>query len=362
MPTPPTNAGRTTGTCTTRENGGGESLIILSGMGGAMGVSQLTMTLDGGAPQWSWRRLPNLPGHSAVNGPQKDRWLGAAGVVDGWLVLAGGTTTRGFEYEETGLLHAGDGATRPCNKAADCPPWLPSFRLPMAQLGNRSAQWSEMAKFPGGGMDVPNYAAVNGSLYMFGGWRASYAGMQAWQETPDSLYQLGLPVPITIGTNGARLLRYAWRYSADDAWERLPDVPQHVCSGGTVTLRSRYIVQLGSAHGYNSFRVGSRSKVATDPPAGMGWRHDVQPPNNSTMPEFALQQHGIAAYYGDQVLVFDTQTRRYSRVGVVPYGLITSHCVANDTTIACALGEPRHGWSANTETVVQIASINWRGE
>ena len=57
------------------------------------------------------------------------------------------------------------------------------------------------------------------------------------------------------------------------------------------------------------------------------------------MPEFALQQHGIAAYYGDQVIVFDTQTRRYSRVGVVPYGLITSHCVANDTTIACALGE-----------------------
>ena len=88
------------------------------------------------------------------------------------------------------------------------------------------------------GMDVPNYAVANGSLYMFGGWRASFAGMQAWQERPDSLYQLGLPVPITIGTNGARLLRYAWRYSAaDDAWERLPDVPQHVCSGGTVTLR-----------------------------------------------------------------------------------------------------------------------------
>ena len=55
----------------------------------------------------------------------------------------------------------------------------------MAQLGNRSAQWSEMAKFPGGGVDVPNYAVANGSLYMFGGWRASFAGMQAWQESSE---------------------------------------------------------------------------------------------------------------------------------------------------------------------------------
>ena len=49
----------------------------------------------------------------------------------------------------------------------------------------------------------------------------------------DSLYglasQLDLPVPITIGTNGAQLLRAAWRYTlATNRWERLPDLPYHI--------------------------------------------------------------------------------------------------------------------------------------
>ena len=207
---------------------------------------------------------------------------------------------------------------------------------------------------------VPNSAVVNGSLYMFGGWRANFAGMQAWQETAGSLYQLGLPVPITVGTNGARLLRYAWKYSvAQDAWERLPDVPQHVCQGGTAVLRSRYIVQVGSAHGYNSFRVGSTSPVETN--ASAPWRDlKATGPGSPVIPEVALQEHGVAAFYGDVVLVYDTVSRRYSRVGVAPYGLVTSHCVANDTHLVCALGEPRHGWNSNCETVVQIARIHWR--
>ena len=64
---------------------------------------------------------------------------------------------------------------------------------------------------------------------------------------------------------------------------------------------------------------------------------------DADVPEFRLQAGGIAAYYGDSVLIYDTQTRRYSRAGVMPYGLITSHCVNNVTHIICALGEPRHG-------------------
>ena len=56
-----------------------------------------------------------------------------------------------------------------------------------------------------------------------------------------------------------------------------------------------------------------------------------------------LSQQGIASYYGDTVLIFDALTRKYSRAGVLPYGLVTSHCGTNGTHIACALGEPRHG-------------------
>ena len=37
----------------------------------------------------------------------------------------------------------------------------------------------------------------------------------------------------------------------------LPDMPLHMCLGSNVVLKARFIVQLGSAHGKNSFRVGS---------------------------------------------------------------------------------------------------------
>eukprot|EP01052_Picozoa_sp_SAG31_P003299 SAG31_NODE_125_length_23649_cov_7.156202_17_plen_444_part_00 len=256
LPAPPTGAGRTTGAC------GSDSLYILSGMGGGGSVSQLTMSVDSRSePVWSWRLLPELPRAAT-------RWLGAAGVVDGHLVLAGGTNTRGFEFEAGArdLLHAKVAAQKPCDNATHCPPWLPSYRLYLQGAApshqSLNARWEEITKFPGGGMDVPNSAVVNGSLYMFGGWRANYAGMQAWQERGDSLYQLGLPVPLTLGTNGAQLLRYAYKYTvATNKWERLPDVPQHVCQGATAVLRSRYIVQIGSAHGHNSFRVGSTSTL-----------------------------------------------------------------------------------------------------
>ena len=70
-------------------------------------------------------------------------------------------------------------------------------------------------------------------------------------------------------------------------------------------LRSRYIVQIGSAHGYNSFRVGSTLPTVTN--ASAPWRRDtVGGAGTPVIPEFALQEHGIAPYYGDAVLVFDT--------------------------------------------------------
>ena len=72
-----------------------------------------------------------------------------------------------------------------------------------------------------------------------------------------------------------------------------------------------------------------------------------------------MQEMGVATYYGDEVLIFDTVERKYSRAGVLPYGLVTSHCGTNGTHIFCALGEPRHGWNSNTEPLVQIAKVTW---
>ena len=71
------------------------------------------------------------------------------------------------------------------------------------------------------------------------------------------------------------------------------------------------------------------------------------------------RMQGIAAYYGDAVLVYDTWTGKYSRAGVLPYGLVTSHCAYNGSHIGCALGEPRHGWNSNTESVIQVAKVVW---
>ena len=66
---------------------------------------------------------------------------------------------------------------------------------------------------------------------------------------------------------------------------------------------------------------------------------------------------GILTYYGDDVLAFDTVERKWSRVGKIPYGCITSHCGSNGTHVLCATGEPRHGWYGNGESVVQIGRI-----
>ena len=116
-------------------------------------------------------------------------------------------------------------------------------------------------------------------------------------------------------------------------------------------------MQVGSAHGYNSFRVGSTSPTVTNRSAP--WRQDRVTSAGSPVipdPEFALQAHGIAAFYGDVVLVFDTVTGRYSRIGVAPYWLVTSQCGANNTHLicSCALGEPRHGWNANCERLLPL--------
>ena len=38
---------------------------------------------------------------------------------------------------------------------------------------------------------------------------------------------------------------------------------------------------------------------------------------------------GILSYYGDDVLAFDTLEEKWSRIGKMPYGLVTSHWYAH---------------------------------
>lgn len=153
---------------------------------------------------------------------------------------------------------------------------------------------------------------------------------------------------ITEGTNGAQLSRHAWKYSsANDTWQRLADVPLHVEHGGTVVLRDRYILLLGSTHGKNSFRVGMNEGA------------DSSAPGRSVGPPGMRLGGGIVTYYGDDVLCYDTKLGVYSRIGTLLYGVITGHWGTNGTHVIGVGGEPRHGWNGNTETVVQIGKISW---
>lgn len=276
LPPPAFTMFRTTGAC------GKDALYLVSGMSpnmsavprGLADAARLTMVDGGGTgdtvPRWEWTLLPKLPQGA-------ERWLGAAGVVDGWLVIASGANACGFEdgdhRDQADAVgqgqHVGSGHDPcfvPCTDATRCPPWLPSYRLRVqpavsgtgSSEGGLGTAWESIAKFPGGGLDVPNAAVAGGSLYLFGGWKANGPGMAAWKE----LYGLDLPVPIAKGTNGARLLRAAWKYTpATDHWEQLPDLPQHMCSGGTTVLKDRYIVQVGSAYVLASKRNAKQSSM-----------------------------------------------------------------------------------------------------
>ena len=105
-----------------------------------------------GSPRWEWTLLPRLP-----EGAQ--RWLGAAGVVDGWLVLAAGANACGFEAAEAGTEQASarqqaaaraghDPCSVPCTDGERCPPWLPSYRLRLSGPKGFADAWAPMARCP----------------------------------------------------------------------------------------------------------------------------------------------------------------------------------------------------------------------
>jgi hypothetical protein len=269
LPSPPFLQSRGTGTCTA------DSLVLTGGRTEppeGLTVARLQKQASG----WKWETLTPMP-HASY------RWLGAAGVCGDWLVVAAGTNSSKFQSSDRFLREGGT--------PNDLPVTLPGFRL---SLTTHSAKWEPIAPFPGGGLDAPNTAVVNGSLYVLGGWRGSKGGMEAWSE----LTGMALPVPILLGTNGGKLLRMCWKYDpSTDKWTALPDAPMHIERGGTVVLHGRYLISLGSTHGRNSFRVGQDLSTAETGDFSLGG--------------------GILGYYGADVLAFDTVELKWSRVGVM---------------------------------------------
>lgn len=217
LPAPPWMAGRGMGACTA------DSLYLVAGANTKTpnhGCSVARLSKTGGV--WAWTMLPPLPlaGY---------RYAGSTGIIGDYLVVATG----------------GKNST---------------YRLHLPSSTTNASSWEQMATFPDAGLQgSSNDAVVNQSLYIFGGGSSdtSAAAIAAF----NALYALKLPVPIV--TNMAACTRKSWRYDmVANRWHRLPDAPYHVERGGSVLLGGRYIINLGSTHNKDSFRVGNNCLVS----------------------------------------------------------------------------------------------------
>lgn len=334
-------ASRTSGACDPKTH----TLYLVSGLegkcaGGKGCVAALSRANAGGADgAYSWRFLPGIPDGT--------RYLGASGFLaaaDGsqWLVTATGMAS--------GVPPVGAAASaEPRRQSEPASVWalattklegrrtgaeLPGYRMKLGGA-NASLRWEVTAPFPGGGSNsdhgclIPQTANLNGSFYLFGGMAQVVPNATAvWDDMVDK-YAL----PITDTSAGCAVFHTSWRYDVlADKWSALPSPPFPVVAGGTVVLRNRFIVLLGSEQ-RTTFRVGNTSR-GTLPAALPFW-----------------------SGYGDQVLCFDTHTSMWSRIGLMPYGLGTLQTVTNGSHIYTFGGEPTTHHNANTENAVQIGVI-----
>ena len=175
--------GRGQGTCTNT------SMYVISGYqkhlvdrdNPAVAATTRVARLHKPAGSWIWEEMPPLP----VGG---GRWLGAAGVVGDYLVVATGSNTSSFSVHDDMTADNDESAPPPAPLAR-----LPGYRLRLGSSGAAvpAARWERIAPFPGGGLDCTAYAVVGAELYVFGGWRPRAASMAAW----ESLLALDVPVP-----------------------------------------------------------------------------------------------------------------------------------------------------------------------
>ncbi len=275
----------------------GRSLYIVGGRGTGRTVYKLSRDA---ANNWKYEELPRLP---EVEGA--GRWLSAVGVLPGkWLFLVGGHPT-GTPSE-----------------ARDRPA-LADYRL---RLDDPDAHWEPMAPYPGGPRALIMSAVVRDKLYVFGGSHPDPVMRENHLELAKK-YQLRAPY------NGVPNYRDAYRYDPEtDSWKSIRPVPFPVLAGHAVALRDRFILLMGSAD-YPTYRVG-RTTGRKDP---------------------------FWTGYGDRILCYDIEDDNYSHVGVMPYGVATSHWVCDGERLYSFGGEPSHGYNENTENVLQIGTIIWRG-
>ena len=268
-------------------------LYLLGGRSAGRNVAKLGKETDG---RWSWTQLQPLPEEEG-----KGRWLASAGIVPGrWLFLVAG--------------HPTGSPSEIRDRAA-----LPDWRI---RLDRPESRWERMAPYPGGPRALVAAVAVGGRLYVFGG------------SHPDAIMrgihgQLAKEYGLAAPYNGVPNYRDAYCYDpARDRWQPIRRLPFPLSGGSTVVYGGRYILLMGS-NDVRTFRVG-RSQSSQDPL----WRG-----------------------YGDVVLCYDIQTDTYSRIGVMLYGVATCPWVSDGRRLYGFGGEPAHGYNMNTESVLQIATI-----
>jgi hypothetical protein len=363
-------ASRTTGACDPRTR----TLYLISGLEAkcAGGLGCIAALRRGTAGDYAWRTLPGMPGGA--------RSLGASGLLttaEGqWLITAAGMTSGIPPMGDTGGGST-DGVDT-LRQAASSSLWAAAkqrtggragaevlgYRMKLGG-GNTSLRWEVTKAFPGGdssgGSDVhhkaandhtclaPQSAVIGGSFYVFGGFADVPAKARLWGEMVTKWR-----LPITDTSGGCAVFHDSYRYDVlTDAWSPLPSPPFPVVSGGSVVLRERFSVLLGSA-GTMSVRGGTISRPP--PQAQLGAGHNSRPVDaldaalgywsgyvRATDARSAVLAAPLISAHvrqGDQVLCFDTHTATWSRIGVLPYGLSTMQTTTNGTHIITFGGEP----------------------
>ena len=251
------------------------------------------------AAGWKWSDLPALPESEG-----KGRWLGTVGVVPGkWLFLVAGHPTGSPSEIRT-------------------QPAMPDWRL---RLDQPNAKWESMAPYPGGRRALVIGSVLRGQFYVFGGSQPD-AEMRSIHVNLGKEYNLSAPY------NGVPNYRDAYCYQPDEnKWRAIRNLPFPMISGASVVLQERYILLMGSSD-TRSYRVGKQ-------------KAKLQP---------------FWTGYGDIVVCYDIEQDIYSRVGPMVYGVATCSWVSDGTQVYGFGGEPGHGYSDNTENVLQIGTIQPR--
>ena len=179
-----------------------------------------------------------------------------------------------------------------------------------------------MADYPGGHRALVQSVVVDGKLYAFGG------------SHPDpTMRSLNLKLSRDYGIRGpyggVPNYRDAYRYEPTcGTWTPLRRLPFPIFAGHAVAIDEHRILLMGNAD-YPTHRVSGAKSAA------------------------------LWTGYSDRILCYDIQRDNYYHIGVMAYGVGTSHWVYDGTRLYSFGGEPAHGFNINTENVLQIGTVHF---